>query len=119
MVSIYSFRDPTPLLSLEKVKAMFDSIDELGDDLSDSIIGAISSASPLLDDYSKLSAGDSLWFANVTDEKRAVNRAAMLATTKQSLLALKPLLEEGVKHASNVIVGPKRALDDGRKELVL
>ena len=119
MVSIYSFRDPTPLLSLEKVKAMFDSIDELGDDLTDSIIGAISSASPLLDDYSKLSAGDSLWFANVTDEKRAANRAAMLATTKQSLLALKPLLEEGVKHPSNVIVGPKRALDDGRKELVL
>lgn len=119
MVSIYSFRDPTPLRSFEKVKAMFDSIDELGEDLCDSIIGAIASASPLLDDYSKLSAGDSLWFANVTDEKRAANRAAMLATTKQSLLALKPLLEEGVKHASNVIVGPKRALDDGRKELVL
>lgn len=116
---IYSFRDPTPLRSWEKFQEMFTSLDALDENLTDSIIGAIAASSPLLDDYSRLNAGDALWFANVTDEERGERRQAMLRLTKKDLLDLKPLLEAGMKEAASVIVGPKRALDDGRKQLVL
>lgn len=105
----YSYRDPSPLATLEIFKTMPDFLRAFaeGDEPIDKfIISTIASADPLLSPKSMGQSADALYFSGVDEALRAKNRRDMLSTDHASLLAWADALE-GMKENNAVCVVAK------------
>ena len=87
-VFTYSYRDPSPLHSLEVNKGLSDFIRafcESGEPLDGYIISTVSDSEPLMSPRSMGITGDDLWFSGRTDAQRREARAQMLAASRGTL----------------------------------
>lgn len=108
IVTCYSYRDPDPSRSLKVYEGLADMIRNLNpteEELTSYIIGTISNGEPLLSPNSKIALADARYFSGTTYEDRKQRRHEILATTKEDLIRLADVLEEGLKDATLCVIG--------------
>lgn len=112
-IGAFSFRDPTPLISLRKERDLQAGIKQLPEDLSPFIIGTIAHTEPLLDEFSKIAQGDVLWFTGSTYASRKARRQAILCFDCMDLQHLRDDLLNGLEDRGvSVLVGPKEISEE-------
>ncbi len=117
-LSFSSFRDPTPLRSLEIYRNTADFIKgfvESEESVDKYIISTVSSAAPLLSASQKGAASDASYWSEISYEDKCTRREQMLSMKKQDLLSLCPLFEDMAEKGSVCIVahdGVVSSLDD-------
>ena len=118
-LAAYSYRDPSPLRSLQVFRSITDQIRSLKDedfDLEGFIIGTLAGASPLQTPIAKIRSADTSWFRRMTWAKRCENRARILSLTKEDMTAYADKLEPMLKKANIFVVGPKNVIEELRRE---
>ncbi len=111
-IGAFSYRDPTPLLSLHTERNLQAGLRELPEDLLPFIIGTIAHTEPLLDAFSRIILGDQLWFTGSTYASRKARRKAILHFDRVTLQRLEPLLAKMEARGAAVLVGPKEMAGD-------
>lgn len=89
LVACYSFRDPSPLRSLETFSSVSEFIKEFvktEEELDKFIISQINNMDPLRSPLASGTAGDILYLTGQTEEVRIAFREQMLRTKKETLL---------------------------------
>lgn len=112
-VFTYSFRDPTPAKTLHAYAGMAEALEEYcaGKEALDKyIISTV--AEPLRSPLEKGAQADEAWFSGLDRADAVRLREEILHTTKEKMLAWKPLLERLAKEGPLCLVGPKAALED-------
>ncbi len=113
-----SYRDPSPLRSLDVYRHTSDYIREFveGDESLDGyIISSLASGDPLLPPARQGSTADARIFSEITDEMVNRTRRETLALKKEDLLSLCPLFDQIAEQGSICIVtheGVARTLDN-------
>lgn len=110
----YSYRDPDGSASLEKylkVSSFLRSVAESGEALDGYIIGTVSDTSPLLTARMRGSAMDSLYFRNISYERRCQGRQQLLESKSEDLLPIAERLEKMFAEGSICIVGGQNQID--------
>ncbi len=113
-VSFHSFRDPTPARSLgiyDRSSAFVKEYCDGDEDLTKFIISTIGESEPLRSPADQGQTADALWFAGVTRDDLKTIRAQMLATTRQTLLDWRPLLDKVAQEGAVCVVGHQDALN--------
>ena len=109
----YSYRDPSPARSIgvygEEADFMT-SFCEGDEDIVKYIISAVGDTEPLLSPAEEGAAADMLVLDGKTDEDMRKLRREMLATSKESLLALRPILTKCAEEGKICVVGSDAAL---------
>lgn len=111
-IGAFSFRDPTPVVSLQKERNLPTGVKQLPEDLSPFIIGTIAATEPLLDAFSKIVQGDLLHFTGSTYASRKARRQAILHFGPADLQRLRTLLAGVEEHGVSVLVGPKEMIGE-------
>ena len=104
----YTYRDPSPARSLGVFSEEADFIKaftESGEDVTKFIISAVGNTEPLRSPGDDGAAADMDYLDGMTFEKRAKLRREMLATDKDKLLALMPLLNDCAENGCICVVG--------------
>lgn len=113
-VSFHSFRDPTPARSLgayDRSSAFVKEYCDGDEDLTKFIISTIGESEPLQSPADQGQAADAYWFSGRTRDDLKTTRAQMLATTRQSLLDWRPMLDKVAQEGAVCVVGHQGALD--------
>jgi len=113
-VSFHSFRDPTPARSLgvyDRASAFVKEYCDGDEDLTKFIISTIGESEPLQSPADQGQSADIYWFSGLTRDDLKVTRAQMLATTRQSLLDWRPMLDKMAQEGAVCVVGHQAALD--------
>lgn len=114
IISAYSYRDPNAANSLKTFDNIADYVRSFAStdkSLVGFIIGAMSSASPLLTPKSRSSACASNYFSNVTYDDRKATREQIVGTTMQDLLELADNIENSFKNGSFCVVGSQKQIE--------
>ena len=118
-LAAYSYRDPSPLRSLDIFRSIAAEIRSLKDtdlDMEGFIIGTLAGASPLQTPIARIRTADAAWFRKMTYEKRCENRSRILSMTKEDMVSFADRLEPLIAEASTFVVGPKTVMDQLEKE---
>lgn len=113
-VGCSSYRDPSGADSLERYTEAPDALREIaksGEDLTDFIIGAVASASPLLTSRQKATVGDSRYLSEVSYETLCKKRKELLGATPKDLEKVADLLDKAFSDASVCIVGGREQIE--------
>ena len=120
--SFYSYRDPTPKRSIEKMKAapefLFAAL-EGSAEIEKYIIGAIGETSPYLTPRARASIGAQRHLSRLTDEMRLEMRKEILSSNKEILSRYAEKLAEAMKNAAYCIVAPKDRLSECELDTIL
>ena len=111
----YSYRDPASARSLEvydEESAFIKEFCEKGEDVEQFIISAIGGTEPLVTPSEQAEMAEADILNGITYEDRRRMRAEMLATTRESLLALCSTLDDCAKNGSVCVVGSDSALSE-------
>ncbi len=103
-----TFRDPSPIRSLEICRKTSDYINELcqsDEAIEKYIISSIASSEPLKSPSEKGAAADGEYFSGTTYEQLCSRRAAMLSLKKPDLLSACPIFDKMKNEASECIIG--------------
>ncbi len=106
-ISFSSYRDPSPLRSLEVFKGTSGYIREFvenEEDVDKFIISTIASTTPLLSVSQKGAQADLNYFCEVSYEDRCREREEMLGFNREDLLALCPLFDRFAGDGSECII---------------
>ncbi len=109
--AFYSFRDPSPELSLQTYADSADFLKEYcaeNPDITQYIISTIARGEPLISDGEYGTTADIFRFRGITFEKRREIRRNILSMTYSDLLSAVPYLEN---QGSYCIIGSKSAVD--------
>ena len=120
--SFYSYRDPTPKKSIEKMLLAPDFLRERissGAEIDKYIIGAIGDTSPYLTPRARAGIGVQRHLARLTDEMRALTRLEILSMDKEKLSAFAKKLSTGMENAAFCIVAPKDKLEECELDAIL
>ena len=114
MLTMYSYRDPNPINTIEIMKNCYKYFEELDEDsdITSMIIGALASADPLSTTKTKILTSDSLYFREITYEDRKRNREAILKATGKDLKGYKEIIEDWLDDSYICVVGSEEALKD-------
>ena len=118
-LAAYSYRDPSPLRSLDIFRNIANEVRELKDedlDMEGFIIGTLAGASPLQTPIARIRSADAAWFRKMTYEKRCENRARIMHMTKEDMVSFADHLEPLLKQANTFVVGPKAVMDELKKQ---
>ena len=113
--SFYSYRDPTPKRSIEKMKGAPDYLCEaLGGkaDIDKYIIGAIGDTSPYLTPRARAGIAAQRYLARLTDEMRLEMRGEILSANAEKLSLYREKLTAAMKDAAYCVVAPKDKLSE-------
>ena len=111
----YSYRDPSPARSIGVYGEDADYITsfcESGEDLTKYVISAIGNTEPLRTPAEQGEAADMDWLDGRTEEFARKQRAEMLATDKEALLALRKALNDCAENGKVCVVGSDSALKE-------
>lgn len=114
LMTMYSYRDPNPINTIEIMENCykhFEDIDE-NTDITSLIIGALSSADPLLTTKNKILTYDSLYFRGITYEERMKNREAILKATAKDLKDNAEYMKQWLEDKYICVVGNAEALNN-------
>ena len=113
-VFAYSFRDPNAKASVETYYKIADYLRTFANSdrsLVGFIIGAMSSASPLLTPCEIASGADGNYIRGISEESRLLLRKQIVGTQKSDFLALADTLESAINDSSFCVVGSKKQVD--------
>lgn len=113
-VFAYSFRDPNAKASVETYYKIADYLRTFANSdrsLVGFIIGAMSSASPLLTPCEIASGADGNYIRGISYESRLLLRKQIVNTKKSDFLTLADTLENAINNSSFCVVGSKKQVD--------
>ena len=113
-VFAYSFRDPNAKASVETYYKIADYLRTFANSdrsLVGFIIGAMSSASPLLTPCEIASGADGNYIRGISYESRLLLRKQIVNTKKSDFLTLADTLENAINDSSFCVVGSKKQVD--------
>ena len=102
----YSYRDPTPARSLTMYRGAADFLREFvasGERIDKFVISTIAETEPLMSPRDEGAVADGRWFAGRTEDDLRRQRAQILATDDEKLLAWCPVLEHMADGAVAVV----------------
>ena len=111
----HSYRDPSPLNSLDVYKNAADWLREFCGEsapIDNYVISAVAAADPLRSPSDRGFAADGLKLQGKTEADRVRLHREALAADKESLLALAPLLRAAAERGSICVIGCREALAD-------
>ena len=110
----YSYRDPNAKASVETYQKIGDYVRDFANSdrsLVGFIIGAMSSASPLLTPRLIISGADGNYIRGISEESRLALRRQIVNTKKSDFLALADKLQNVFCSASFCVIGSKKQVD--------
>lgn len=110
----YSYRDPSPVRSLDIYRSIPEFIERFSTDDADLegfIISTIASVDPLISAAARGRAADDFWFSGHTDEARIRIRSEILSTEPKDLRRWTEAFRKLGEVGSFCIVGPSSALE--------
>lgn len=121
-IAMYSYRDPTPKRSIEKMKAAPDylisalkgerSIDKF-------VIGAIGDTSPYLTPRAKAGVAALRYLNKITDEERLRQREEILTANAEKLHSYAERAKTALEGSVYCIVAPKDKLEEAKVDIIL
>ena len=118
----YSYRDPTPARSLTMYRGAADFLREFvasGERIDKFVISTIAETEPLMSPRDEGAIADGRWFSGTTEEDLRRQRAQILATDSEKLLAWCPVLEHMAGGAVAVVAHEEALKACEGEELVL
>ena len=110
-VGAYSFRDPDPANTLAVYRRAGEYLrNEIDDDISQLIIGAVASTEPLLSPSSEIRVSDTRWFRGMTYELRQKSREQVLSMTADDLRSFADVIGRAMNEGSICIVGSRETI---------
>ncbi len=109
----YSFRDPSPARSLQMYRGAADFLREFvasGERIDKFVISTISDTEPLMSPRDEGARADGQWFSGMTEEILRKERAEILATDGEKLLAWCKALEYMAENGAVCVVAHDEAL---------
>lgn len=111
-IGAYSYRDPDPLNALSSFRSCGQYLrEEIDDDISQLIIGAMAATEPLLSPSAAIRIEDTRYFRRITYESRQEARTKVLSMNADDLRAYADLIERAMKEASVCIVGSRETIE--------
>ena len=114
-ISCYTYRDPSPGRSLDKLRSIPDFLTDFTSnedaDISGSIISAIGNTDPLVSPGAKGRIADDFYYCGYTFEDRVKFRKEMLETTAEMIGEQRYALDHMAEKCSICVVGPKETLE--------
>ena len=111
-MTAYSYRDPTPVHTLQLYEGMADALEaSAGEDIEQYIISTIAKDEPLLTPEDEGLREDLYAFTAVTEEMRRQERRRMLETDEKALRDTAGVIRELLKEAAVCVVAPQKALE--------
>ncbi len=114
-LSFASYRDPKTTETMAVFNQVADYVSnlEIGEeDITASIIGAISSMDQPLTPYSKLKRGIGLYLSNLTEDDIQKERDEVLGTTIDDLRKLGPIIRDALKGDQYCMIGNENKLEE-------
>lgn len=111
----YSYRDPSPLSSVNAYDAIADFLTEFaqsGESLDNFIISAIASDDPLLTPDAEGSIADNFYLCEITEEVRNKTYSEMLGTDCDTLLSWAKTMRDMAQSGAVCVVGGESLLGD-------
>ncbi len=111
----YSYRDPTPAKTLktyEELGAALREFAERGEDVEKYIISTIAEKEPLLSPRDEGDQADSMWLSGYRAEDDRTERAQILATTREKLIAAAGVLDHMADPSAVCVVAYDGALKE-------
>ena len=121
-VSVYSYRDPTPTRSIEKMKAAPDFLISASSgerNMDKFIIGAIGDTSPYLTPRAKAGVVALRYLNGITDELRLEQRREILSVNAKKLNDYAKRIKGVMNNALSCIVAPKDKLEKANLDEIL
>lgn len=115
----YSYRDPSPIDSIEVYLESAKSIQMLSEEIGNLdrfVIGAVGGMEPLLATRQKGIRADSYYFTEMSREELTRIRRETLGTTRDDLQMLSEELEKMLKQTDVCVVGPEEVLEGTKEE---
>ena len=121
--SFYSYRDPTPVRSIERIKAapefLLSVVEGAAINIEKYIIGAIGETSPYLTPRAKAGIGTQRYLGGITDSLRKETRNAILFATEKKIESYAKRLKTAVSDAPYCIVASTDKLADAELDAIL
>lgn len=119
-IAAYSYRDPSPLHSIEIYRDTYKRIKQLAEDehtdLAGYIIGTIAAAEPLLSPAAKVRLADIRYFRNTTYENLCTARKKILSMTREDLARYVELFEKALQNPTSCIVANTETIEQCKEE---
>ena len=119
-IAAYSYRDPSPLHSIEVYRDIYKRIKQLAEDehtdLAGYIIGTIAAAEPLLAPAAKVRLADIRYFRNTTYENLCAARKKILSMTREDLVRYVELFEKALQEPTSCIVANAETIEQCKEE---
>ena len=109
----YSYRDPTPARSLQMYRGAADFLTEFvesGERIDKFVISTISDTEPLVSPREEGTIADGRWFSGITEDVLRQERADILATDGEKLLAWRDALNHMAENGAVCVVAHAEAL---------
>lgn len=113
-ICAYSYRDPNACGSIKTFGQIADYVKSFATSdksLVGFIIGAMSTASPLLTPKSRSTASDGNYFSKITFEDRLATRQGIVGANMQQLLALADKVKASIDNSAFCVVGSQKQID--------
>ncbi len=116
-ICAYSYRDPDPANALRAYRAAGEYLrEEIEDDISQLIIGAMAATEPLLSPSAAIRIEDMRYFRGITYETRQKTRQKILSMNADDLRAFADTVEEAMNKACICIVANKETIASCKDE---
>lgn len=114
-VVCWTYRDPTPIASLEKIGGVGSALRrfvESGSDIDRYVVATIAELDPYRSAQEEAGRRFALWLQNRTPEDKKNLRREVLGTTREQLLAFADVLESISRQARTCVIGGSKHLSD-------
>ncbi len=121
-IAMYSYRDPTPQRSIEKMMAAPDYLISVSNgerDMDKFIIGAIGDISPYLTPRAKAGVAALRYLNGITDEHRLRQREEILSANAEKLRDYAERAKVALENSVYCIVAPKDKLEEAKLDAIL
>ena len=114
-ISCYTYRDPNPARSLDKLRAIPDFLSDYTankeTDISGAIISTVGHTDPLLSPGTKGRVADEFYYSGYTFEDKLKFRKEILESTPEIIAEQRYTLDHMAEKSSICVVGPKETLE--------
>ncbi len=114
-ISCYTYRDPSPARSLDKLRAIPDFLSDYTankeTDISGAIISTVGHTDPLLSPGTKGRVADEFYYSGYTFEDKLKFRKEILESTPEIIAEQRYTLDHMSEKSSICVVGPKETLE--------
>ncbi len=122
LVSFYSYRDPTPIRTVNAIKKAPDflcSAADGGASIDKYIIGAIGEASPYMTPRAMADVATLRYLNGLTDKMREEIRGEILCVTREKIKDISSRLSSAMEDSVFCVIGPKEKLDGENVDIIL